>query len=384
MSADLAPHELGAGLLRPDGPADPLVKWPGGKRRELAGLTPSWPDRPGRYLEPFVGGGAALFCTDPQVPAAINDASADLVALYRAVREQDRETFAHLDDLTHWWSGIGTATSRLVAELAELHGTSPRSSAVQGVLERNRSELLATGVPGDLAADFLGHARTGVPRKLARMARVERDREVALPADDVLANVEGAIRAAAYTAIRACHNDLRRIGGPSPQRTATFAVLRELAYASMFRFNAQGDFNVPYGGMSYNGRDLAARVDGWRRGGPGHARLASTEVHHGDFAAFFEAVQPGRADFTFLDPPYLSDFRDYDGTGFGPEDHRRLAACLRELPGPFQLVIKATPEVRRWYGHGDWTVREVDKTYAWTIKGRNDRRATHLVIEGCG
>jgi hypothetical protein len=44
------------------------------------------------------------------------------------------------------------------------------------------------------------------------------------------------------------------------------------------------------------------------------------------------------------------------------------------------LVIKDTPGIRALYSSERWHVIEADKTYAWTIKSRNDRAATHLTI----
>lgn len=369
-------------LLRTSGPLTPLLKWPGGKRQELAALSSSWPTTASRFLEPFVGGGAALLATDPTVPAEVNDASDDLVALYRAIRDVDVEVFRWLDAFAIWWQRLGDLAS-VIDELAEVHqGGGDGAGAARSVLLRHRRVLAATVPTLDdrLATLFLEHLTSGVPRKLARMALVQRQRDTVLVDVDVRDNLEGALRAAAYTTIRSLHNAERRAGGTGAARIASFAILRDLAYAAMFRFNAGGDFNVPYGGMSYNRRDLAARVAQWREQDLA-ARLASTAIHHGDFADFFAAVAPSADDFVFLDPPYLSDFRDYDGNGFGPGDHLRLAAVLADLPCHFQLVIKATDEVRRWYGHDRWHCREVDKTYAWTIKNRNDRRATHLVIE---
>lgn len=366
-------------LVRAGGALDPVLKWPGGKRQERAGLLASWPRRASRYLEPFVGGGAMWLATDPAVPAAINDASDDLVAVYRAATDVDRRVFQALDDLAAWWSSVA-GMDVVVRDLAVLHPADPAPRAEVAALVSRHADLLTAATPPELVATHLDDLLRTVPRKLARMRRVELDRGVDLPGEDVLANVEGSLRAAVYTTIRSTYNAERGAGRRSPMRTAAFVVLRELAYAAMFRFNNDGDFNVPYGGLSYNDKDLARVADALRA--PDFLdRLATTEVHGTDFAVFAERVAPEPDDFVFLDPPYLSDFRDYDGRGFGPADHRRLAGMLRELPSRFQLVVKATPEVRDWYGRGDWTVRESDKTYAWTIKSRNDRRATHLVIE---
>jgi DNA adenine methylase len=42
--------------------------------------------------------------------------------------------------------------------------------------------------------------------------------------------------------------------------SAIFFFVRENAYASMFRSNRSGAFNVPYGGITYNRKDLARKI----------------------------------------------------------------------------------------------------------------------------
>ena len=67
----------------------PLLKWPGGKSRELDqvyGLIPEYD----RYLEPFFGGGAMYFHLQPKA-AAINDTARDLMEFYHMIRTQDPE-----------------------------------------------------------------------------------------------------------------------------------------------------------------------------------------------------------------------------------------------------------------------------------------------------
>ena len=63
----------------------PLLKWPGGKSREIArfyGMIPPF----ARYIEPFFGGGALYFHLMPE-RAAINDVSRDLMDFYRMVQQ---------------------------------------------------------------------------------------------------------------------------------------------------------------------------------------------------------------------------------------------------------------------------------------------------------
>ena len=72
----------------------PLLKWPGGKAREIDqiyGLIPEYQ----RYLEPFFGGGALFFHLQPR-HAAINDVSRDLMEFYHLIRTQNGEFEAAL------------------------------------------------------------------------------------------------------------------------------------------------------------------------------------------------------------------------------------------------------------------------------------------------
>lgn len=70
----------------------PLVKWAGGKRRELpqllAHLPPFTAADDWTYVEPFVGGGALFFALE-HPRSVINDADAELVNFYRVAARRD-------------------------------------------------------------------------------------------------------------------------------------------------------------------------------------------------------------------------------------------------------------------------------------------------------
>lgn len=74
-------------------PAQPFVKWAGGKRRLLSDLLAHTPASFTRYHEPFVGGGALFFSLASARPpargpwATLSDANLRLVRTYRAVRD---------------------------------------------------------------------------------------------------------------------------------------------------------------------------------------------------------------------------------------------------------------------------------------------------------
>ena len=68
-------------------PAQPFVKWAGGKRRLVLALAPYFPDEIGTYWEPFVGGGAVFFAFARRIKHAIlSDTNEELVLTYQVVK----------------------------------------------------------------------------------------------------------------------------------------------------------------------------------------------------------------------------------------------------------------------------------------------------------
>lgn len=366
----------------------PLLKWPGGKTRELPAILGALPDDMGRLVDPFVGGGALLFALPASVPAVVNDASEDLVELYRRVQSHDDALLGRLDALAGWWRDLAGVVDRCAGAMVEVFTDRPErapgaveAAATGGALDQLVDPVVASAPPpwGEVVGALDEDLRRLVPPKLARMRGVEQRRGRRLPDADVWRNVEGAVRASLYTRLREDYNRARAVGEVSGAQSARFLFLREFAYAAMFRFNRRGEFNVPYGGISYNRKSLQERVAHLRSAAVAD-RLAATRLSCGDFAAFLDAVDLRPDDVVFLDPPYDSDFTAYDGNGFGPDDHARLAEVMHRLPCRFQMVVQDTPLVRQLYLDPGWHVAAFDHTYAWTIKQRNDRRATHLLI----
>jgi len=211
------------------------------------------------------------------------------------------------------------------------------------------------------------------------MRRIERTLGRVLSRADLLGNIEGSLRSSFYMSIRSRYNGARLAAVFDAFRYADFFFLREFAYAAMFRFNAAGEFNVPYGGVTYNRKTLSGKA-ALLFGAPAGARLGNTELRCQDFEPFLAEAHPTAEDFVFVDPPYDSEFSDYDNRPFTSSDQRRLRDALVLIPASVMLVIKDTPGIRALYSSARWHVIEADKTYAWTIKSRNDRAATHLTI----
>ena len=66
---------------------NPVLKYRGGKSREIPRFLQYIPDDFNRYIEPFFGGGAVYFYLEPE-NAIINDANERLMMFYAQLRDQ--------------------------------------------------------------------------------------------------------------------------------------------------------------------------------------------------------------------------------------------------------------------------------------------------------
>ena len=73
----------------------PILKWAGGKTQMLDSLLPKVPASYGRYIEPFIGGGAMFFALQPD-QAIIADSNPELINMYRQVASNVDDVIAQL------------------------------------------------------------------------------------------------------------------------------------------------------------------------------------------------------------------------------------------------------------------------------------------------
>lgn len=76
----------------------PMLKYRGGKSRELSEIKKYIPSFEGRYIEPFFGGGALFFDLEPQ-NAIINDINVSLMDFYRGIRNDFLDVKSELKKL---------------------------------------------------------------------------------------------------------------------------------------------------------------------------------------------------------------------------------------------------------------------------------------------
>ena len=160
-------------------------------------------------------------------------------------------------------------------------------------------------------------------------------------------------------------------------RAATYFFLREYCYSSMFRFSNNGEFNVPYGGMSYNNKFLINKIDEMFSVEM-HNYMADTTIQQNDFEDFLNQYEFNDRDFIFLDPPYDSDFSTYDQNQFDRNEQIRLRDFLTHTNAKWMLIIKKTDFINELYR--DFHVYEYGKNYMVSFKNRNDKNVSHLLI----
>jgi DNA adenine methylase len=66
---------------------NPVLKYRGGKSREIPQFLQYIPDDYGRYVEPFFGGGAVFFYLEPD-KAVLNDLNTRLITFYIQLRDE--------------------------------------------------------------------------------------------------------------------------------------------------------------------------------------------------------------------------------------------------------------------------------------------------------
>lgn len=367
------------------------IKWPGGKSKEFSYIEHLIPQHYDRYFEPFLGGGAVFFKLQPQ-RAVINDFSPDLMDFYKFLKdENDKQAFSeeiydyvdNWEKVAHYVRSFEDNIIDIYYECAEdkLDDTEVYAAIERLVQDANShfNGLFSQKFCID-RQNFSRQITRNLASKLKRTSVIERQRG-GLPKRDLEKNIETAFRSGFYMHFRDLMNG--RIGDgkiSAAKRTANFYFVREFCYGSMFRFNAAGEFNIPYGGMAYNTKDFRKKVD-YMLSDKFRDLFKNTAMENGDFEAALDKHSPSQDDFIFLDPPYDSDFSDYDNQAFGNEDHVRLADYLRSTPAKWILLIKETPFINSLYqDKSGIKIEKFQKTYLYNVKGRNDQQATHLII----
>lgn len=364
----------------------PIIKWAGGKEKELKYILPNLP-RFTRYYEPFVGGGS-VFASVSAKEYYINDLSSELIELYLSIANSERFFYEYTDAMERAWFNARLfyeSSSCLLDFYRDYRNGKISIDVLKQTLHQfciDNEQNIITILP-DILKDYgqLLHQEleTNLIRKMCRMRVLEEKKHI-LPDKDLEDNVETAVKSALYMTFRHMYND-KDISLKRPAlHCALFFFIRNYSYSGMFRYNDKGDFNVPYGGIGYNRKSMRKKLE-YYKSKPLLEHLRNTKICNLDFEEFLKNAGLREDDFVFLDPPYDSEFSTYAQNEFTRDDQKRLASfLLYRCPAKWMMIIKNTDFIYQLYNKKGINIRSFDKEYLVSFMNRNDKKVTHLLI----
>lgn len=372
-----------------------LIKYPGGKEKELKYILPNLPKKINRFYEPFVGGGAVYFSINAD-SYLINDKSDELISLYTMVKSQNEEFFEKLKAFDHNWKIISNVVDNHSEFLIELYMSYKNNKIKEQQLSDEIAQFVLTNADefnGLLTRNFnyqienfVNELFKSIKNKMIRMKKLE-NQKGDLSETDLISNIECSLKTAFYTHFRYLINHKDEFHLSEAFTTAIYFFMRQTCYSSMFRYNKNGQFNVPYGGISYNRKSFLNKI-AYYQDVKLLNHLNKTIIGNMDFYNFMYQNPPEKDDFVFLDPPYDTEFSTYAKNEFNQNDQMRLSNYLiNECLANFMLVIKNTDYISSLYPVGQETanggkiyISSFDKKYFVSFQDRNDKNAQHLVI----
>ena len=371
-----------------------FIKWAGGKEKELPIILSNLPNKFERYIEPFVGGGSVYLNINCD-KSIINDKSDELILLYNMIKNNNQKFIKKLKEINKNWILLEKIVENNSKELLSLYKNYLKQVNKEKINKRikvNYSDKIYEFVlehseefNGLLSEhfnikidNFLSEVKKNLLSKIERMRKIELNRGK-MSDQNILENLECAFKSAYYMHFRYLYNNRLELEIEDEFYCAIFYFIREYCYASMFRYNANGKFNVPYGGISYNRKDFDKKINNLNSSKL-KSYMKTTDIFNLDFEDFCKNIKLTSKDFIFLDPPYDTEFSTYAKNEFGKNDQIRLANFLRNTKAKFMLIIKNTDFIYNLYNVKGLYIKSFDKKYLVSIKNRNDKNVEHLII----
>ena len=364
----------------------PIIKWPGGKEKELKYILPNAPEFD-RFFEPFVGGGSVFMAIRAR-EYYINDFSSELIALYKNITTSNNEFFRYATMMDRSWENAVSffkdnkilVDTYLKLRNNEISNDDLKIFVHQFCKDKKEDILHIIGKEfNSYPCILIKEMETNLFRKMSRMRKLETEKHI-LPDSDLYDNIETAIKSALYMNYRNMYNNKSIVENNNVLHCALFFFMRNYAYSGMFRYSKKGEFNVPYGGIAYNSKTLIKKLN-YYLSKPLLNHFEDANIYNLDCEVFLKEVQPTENDFVFLDPPYDSEFSTYAQNAFTKADQERLAEYLiNECRAKWMMIIKNTDFIYELYNKEGINIKTFDKEYQVSFMNRNDKKVTHLLI----
>lgn len=337
----------------------PILKWTGGKTSELSIIKDNMPEKFDNFIEPFLGGGAVYFNLEHK-KNIVNDFNRELISFYSLINNP-------ID-----FSLFEENVKRIEDERNKVKKIIVNSDFVKNSEEIVNSEIYRKYLKRELAS------------KDKTIEKIDNEKKsLGLPLlteDEKSIHKKTGVFAALYYMYRELYNQKNKGKSFDVDHITYWFVMREIAYSGMFRFSSSGNFNVPYGGISYNNKSFQNKLNDILSV-KDKEFYKNTDFNNLDFEDFFKKYDYfSKDDFIFLDPPYDSEFSQYNKEeDFTKDDQIRLRNVLLKTKAKIMVVIKETDFIFDLYKK-DFKINNFNKNYSVNFKNRNERAVNHLII----
>lgn len=362
----------------------PLIKYTGGKYRDYEVLKDYLPPSIENYYEPFFGGGGVFFqlLNDNKINGRkhINDFSNSLIDFYKAIPSDKLK-----DELYKIFCSF-TYIKAFSELLFYRFGERFYDNVINKKEENFVTDEIASFIGKKISSYKFNTHGFDLTKKIVDSLndKANRFKNKKLAENDGFTKncIQTSICQAFYFIVRDMFNDWNNHNNENDytleERASHFFFIREYCFGGMFRFDSEGNFNVPYGGLTYNKKCLDCKIENLVSSDVKKV-FSETEIMCADFEEAINSYNFKENDFMFLDPPYDSTFTDYDDIAFNREEHKRLAKCLEKCKCKWMLVIGKTDFIADLYK--DYNIVEYDKTYMYNARGEyKNKHTTHLII----
>jgi DNA adenine methylase len=373
----------------------PLIKWTGGKTQELSIIHSFLPTTFNNFYEPFLGGGAVwLSLYNKPHHFFVNDFSYELISFYKLIQLNNSSFYKIIEKFNTQWEEINKYLydKNQISNIYELYLEYKNNNNIDIQLILNKLISLENNLYiFDSIDNLLPFYLKYISDKLKRIYKNE-IKKGSMTKSEIFKNIETGFKSALYMFIRSEYNIYRKKfinkDNISNQEhiywISLYFILRNYSYSGMFRYNKNNEFNVPYGGISYNSKNLKGKLD-YFKSNEIYQHFSKTSFYNLDFEEFLEQenISPKSDDFIFLDPPYDSEFSSYEGNLFEKKEQERLAYYLIfKCKAKWMMVIKYTDFIFDLYNNKEnINIISFDKKYQVSFMGRNNQEVSHILIK---
>lgn len=307
-------------------------------------------------------GGASVYLDLEHNNSIINDINFEITNLYKIISSDKLPILIkHLENINNIRESINSYFNKIENEEINLFFHSQKSYI--NIQFHNLLDLLIM---------------KSIKDKVKRIKDIELKENKKFNENELKEHIQTACQSALYFYCREVYNSGYKEG--LEYYIANWYYVREFCYSSMFRFSKDGKFNVPYGGIGYNTKNFKLKIDNLR-----NLKLINlfknTKIECLDFEELFNKYNCfNENDFIFLDPPYDSEFSQYNKEAdFDKNEQIRLFNVLLKSKAKIMVVIKETEFIYNLYKN-NFNIEKFDKKYLTNMRNRNNKDVKHLII----